>query len=154
MKHILYIISYKNNKLIKIGKTRESNRENRYRQIKEDFKYCNFEKSYEIYSSEENIKNLERILHKLYYKERKPKYFKKGIGKTEWFNGMVLKTIFKEIKNIKKTNKTFSSLSNPIKGISIENKQSFKYDRELYLFILFFSIICLYIFFKDVNCLC
>jgi len=123
--HILYVVSYKNDKLVKIGKTRLSNRLNRYKKIRDDFKHCNFELSYEFYSNEKEISNLERVLHKLYYKERKSNYFKSGIGKTEWFKGDIKQKLLKEIDHIRGT--TFRHLKGPYKinDFSIKNKSNF-----------------------------
>ncbi len=140
-RHILYIISYKNDYLIKIGKTRESNRINRYKQIIKDFKKINLNKSYEFYSTEEEISNLERILHKYYFKQRKPNHFKRGIGKSEWFKGNIKKTIFKDLKNIKKSSVNFTKIKGPYKIKDIKNKKHINYLSYLYIFVIFSFIV-------------
>jgi hypothetical protein len=139
--YILYLILNKSGKLLKIGKTKESFKSKRFQKIDEDFKGAQFYKSYYVESTiQAEIDNLERILHKIFYKERKQLYYKSGVGKTEWFNSHILKDVFKQIEYLKKNNKNFSNLSGIKKRIELESKFRINYKRRAYMFFIFFIL--------------
>lgn len=139
--YILYLIINKSGKLLKIGKTKESFKKHRYQKIDLDFKGAQFKKSYYVESyKKEEIDNLERILHKMFYKERKPIYYKTGVGKTEWFNSYILKDVFKHIIYLKKNNKNFNNLSSIKRKIEMKSSIRRNYKLRLFFFVLFFII--------------
>lgn len=126
--YVLYLIVHKNRKLLKIGKTKRSYQNTRYYNIDKDFKGASFEKSYYIESpKQEEIDSLERILHKMFYKERKKEAFKTGAGKTEWFKLEVLPRVLKETNHLRKNNPNFSHLSKPI--AKIKKESSYKQEK-------------------------
>ena len=101
-KYILYLIPNKSGKLLKIGKTKESFKTKRYKKIDDDFG-ARFKESFYVESiSQDEVDNLERILHKVFYMERKAFYYKTGVGKTEWFNRSVQKDVIKHINHLRK----------------------------------------------------
>lgn len=147
--YILYLIVHRNRKLLKIGKTKKSYRNTRYSNIDKDFKGVVFNKSYWIESeSKAEIDNLERVLHKLFYKDRKSKAFKTGVGKTEWFEIGVLPLVLKEIKHLKKNNENFKMLSDAKKGIRL--KSSFKdyIFAKTFLLLLLMAVFYLFLLYK------
>lgn len=151
--YILYLILNKSGKLLKIGKTKESFKSKRFQKIDEDFKGAQFQKSYYVESFKQvEIDNLERILHKIFYKERKQLYYKSGVGKTEWFNSYILKDVFKQIEYLKKNNKNFSNLSGIKKKINLESKFRINYKMRAYLFLIFFIIgFIIGVFMNNIN---
>lgn len=137
--YILYLIFNKSGKMLKIGKTRESFKKNRYRKIKDDFGAL-FHKSYYVTSyNQAEIDNLERILHKTFYKERKPTMYKTGVGKTEWFNGHIINDVKKQIIYLKKNNKNFKGLSGIQKKIDMESSKK-NYKLRAFIFALAFIL--------------
>lgn len=132
-KYILYLIPNKSGKLLKIGKTKESFKTKRYKKIDDDFG-ARFKESFYVESiSQDEVDNLERILHKVFYMERKAFYYKTGVGKTEWFNRSVQKDVIKHINHLRK-HKNFKNLS-PIKA-KIELESKFTYIKWKLLFVL------------------
>lgn len=132
-KYILYLIPNKSGKLLKIGKTKESFKTKRYKKIDDDFG-ARFKESFYVESiSQDEVDNLERILHKVFYMERKAFYYKTGVGKTEWFNRSVQKDVIKHINHLRK-HKNFKNLS-PIKA-KIELESKFRYIKWKLLFVL------------------
>lgn len=142
--YILYIILHKKKNLLKIGKTKESFKSHRYKKIDDDFKGVLFSKSYYVESiKQEEIDNLERILHKIFYEERRKDYYKEGVGKTEWFKAHILTDVFKQIKQLKKT-KNFQNLSDIQQNIKMNSnylKRNFKLRAYLFLFSFFVGLI-------------
>lgn len=127
-KYILYLIVDKERSLLKIGKTRTSHSNNRYKQIANDFKIKSFKESLYIESIEEkDIDNLERILHKAFYKDRKETKYKNGIGKTEWFSLKILDEVLDQIEFFRKRNNTYSKLSPIKKGLGVEGYSGFTF---------------------------
>jgi hypothetical protein len=119
--YILYLIIDRDKNLLKIGKTRRSHSENRYKQIVSDFKVKTMKHSMYCESIEEkDIDNLERILHKAFYEHRLENRYKKGIGKTEWFNLLILDEVIQQINFFRKNNKTYSRLTPLSKGIEVK----------------------------------
>ena len=97
--YILYLITKEKGKLLKIGITRRTNLNSRVSNIEKDFGKINYNKSYICYSKNmKDIDNLEKLLHKTFYKSRKPNRFKTGIGKTEWFEDHILVEVKNQIK--------------------------------------------------------
>lgn len=143
-KYILYIILHKKKNLLKIGKTKESFKSHRYKKIDDDFKGVLFDKSYYVESiKQEEIDNLERILHKIFYEERRKDYYKEGVGKTEWFKAHILNDVFKQIKQLKKT-KNFQHLSNIQQNINMESnylKRRFKLRAYIFFFSFFIGVL-------------
>lgn len=140
-KYILYLIINKSGTLLKIGKTKESFKIHRYKRIVQDFKGAQFNNSFYVESyKKEEIDNLERILHKVYYKERKKEKFKTGVGKTEWFNICVLNDVKKHILYLRKNNQNFSKLSDIKQNILIESKFKRNFKRRFIFFISSFFI--------------
>ena len=138
--YILYLIINKSGKLLKIGKTKESFKKNRYYKIDKDFKGAQFTKSYYVESiKKEEIDNLERILHKTFYKERKQNAYKTGVGKTEWFNSYILKDVFKHIIYLKKNNSNFKNLSKIQRRIDMKSSIRRNYRLRFLFFIMFFA---------------
>lgn len=136
--YILYLIFNKSGKMLKIGKTRESFKKHRYSKIKEDFGAL-FDKSYYITSySQAEIDNLERILHKTFYKERRATMYKTGVGKTEWFNGHIINDVKKHIVFLKNKNKNFQGLSKVNYKIDMESSYRIRYKLRAMLFALVF----------------
>lgn len=140
-KYILYLIIDKSGKLLKIGKTKESFKHHRYKKIENDFNGAQFDKSLYIESlKKEEIDNLERILHKVFYKERKQDFFKTGVGKTEWFNIKILEDVKKHIIYLKKNNPNFSYLSEIKEHILYKSTYKKFYKQRFFFFIFFFFI--------------
>jgi len=109
---VLYLVKLEDENLLKIGKTRKSNFNSRIYNIEKDFGKINYKNSYIIYSSiEREISTLEIMLHKSFHKDRLATRFKKGVGKTEWFKGSILKEVINQIKYLTKKNSNYKYLS-------------------------------------------
>lgn len=110
--YILYLIKKQNSNLLKIGKTKSTNFKSRVYNIEKDFGKIDYSNSYIVYSEiEREISTLERLLHKSYEKDRLPKKFKEGVGKTEWFKSNISHNVRKQIKYLKKNNNNYIKLS-------------------------------------------
>ena len=124
--HILYLIKKEKGKLLKIGLTKKSNLNSRVYNIEKDFGKIDYNNSYICYSkNEKDIDNLEKLLHKTFYKSRRRDFFKNGVGKTEWFKDDILDEVMKQINFLRKKNTNYKNLST-LKKMNGETKRDFK----------------------------
>lgn len=142
--HILYIIKKNRSSLLKIGKTKSTNFKSRVYNIEKDFGEIDYSNSYIVYSEiEREVSTLERLLHKSFEKDRLPKKFKTGIGKTEWFRSHISINVLKQIKYLKKNNNNYIKLSRIKRMDEGREKTSLKDKIVLYINIFELSILAI-----------
>jgi predicted DNA-binding transcriptional regulator AlpA len=142
--YILYIIKKQHSSILKIGKTKSSNFKSRISNIEKDFGKIDFSNSYIVYSEiEREVSTLERLLHKSYEKDRLPKKFKTGVGKTEWFKSNILNNVLKQINYLKKNNNNYIKLSR-IKRMD-EGREKHSLKSQITFYINLFELILIFI---------
>ena len=132
--HILYLVKRKKGNLLKIGLTKKSNFNSRIYNISKDFGDIDYSNSYICYSNnEKDINNLEKLLHKTFYKSRRSDFFKEGVGKTEWFNSNISTDVKKQIIYLRKKNKNYKTLSS-LKKMDSQKKSFYIFPKFLSIF--------------------